>query len=268
MIGAPLSRRTTVIITLVSVALIIAAYFALSAWKHGINPSDKTVPSLAQLHGGWMNLWQVRKGEGRWFLIDLQASSLRFALGLALGATAGFFLGLLTGCYRTVHAAFVPVLSVLSNVPAMAMIAVYYIFVPRGHTMFVTMVAFGVLPVVVHGVRLAVQAIPPALLDTAYMRGASTFEVIAHVIVPQLLPRFVDLVILSSATAFMVLLGAEMSLGGGQGIGYRINNVMMKSEMSMIIPYLAVLAVSGIAIAYGLGAVQKWRFPWYNPEKR
>lgn len=268
MIGSPLSRRATVLITLASVLLMVAAYFALSEWKHGVNPTDKTIPNLGQLHDGWMQLWKDRMGEGRWFLIDLKASGLRFAAGLTIGVTAAFFLGLFTGCYQAGHAAFLPILSPLSSIPAMAMIAVYYIFVPSGHLMFVSMIALGILPSVEQGVRLAVRAIPPGLLDTAYMRGASTFEVIAHVIVPQVLPRFVDLVVMASAGAMLILLGSEMSIGGGEGIGYRIKLVMMKSEMSMIMPYLAVLALAGIAIAYGLGAFQKRRFAWYNPEKR
>lgn len=268
MIGSPLSRRTTVFITLVSVALIVIAYFALSEWKHAVNPTDKTIPNLGQLHDGWIQLWKERMGEGRWFLIDLEASGLRFASGLAIGVSAAFFLGLFTGCYQAGYAAFLPVLSPLSSIPAMAMIAVYYIFVPSGHLMFVSMIALGILPSVEQGVRIAVRSIPPGLLDTARMRGASTFEVIAHVIVPQVLPRFVDLVILASAGAMLILLGSEMSIGGGEGIGYRIKLVMMKSEMSMIVPYLVVLAAAGIAIAYGLGAVQQRAFPWYNPEKR
>lgn len=268
MIGSPLSRRATVLITLASLVLIVIAYFALSEWKHAVNPTDKTIPNLSQLHDGWMQLWKDRMGEGRWFLIDLKASGLRLACGLAIGVSVAFFLGLFTGCYQAGYAAFLPVLSPLSSIPAMAMIAVYYVFVPSGHLMFISMIAFGILPSVEQGVRLAVRSIPPGLLDTARMRGASTFEVIACVIVPQVLPRFVDLTVLAFAGAMLILLGSEMSIGGGEGIGYRIKLVMMKSEMSMIVPYLAVLALAGIAFSYAMGFLQKRAFRWYNPEKR
>ncbi len=268
MIGSPLSRRATVLITLASLVLIVIAYFALSEWKHAVNPTDKTIPNLAQLHDGWMQLWKDRMGEGRWFLIDLRASGLRLACGLAIGVSAAFFLGLFTGCYQAGYAAFLPVLAPLSSIPAMAMIAVYYVFVPSGHLMFVAMIAFGILPSVEQGVRLAVRSIQPGLLDTAYMRGASTFEVVAYVIVPQVLPRFIDLIVLAFAGAMLILLGSEMSIGGGEGIGYRIKLVMMKSEMSMIMPYLAVLALAGVLFAYAMGFLQKRKFRWYNPEKR
>jgi NitT/TauT family transport system permease protein len=267
-LGRPLHPRTTALITSVVVLAMVGAYFALSGWKHGINPADKTLPSLGQLATGFRELWRVRMGEGRWLLIDLSASATRFVLGMTLGSAVAFAIGLLTGCSRAGHAALLPPLAVLANVPATAMLAVYFIFVPTGQTMFVTMVALGILPSIAQGVHLAVREIKPERINTARMRGASPAEVVAHVIVPQVLPKFIDLVAHASGLALLILVASEMAIGGGEGIGYRIRLVMMKVEMAMILPYLVVLAGFGLAIQYALGAFQRWAFPWYLPGRK
>jgi NitT/TauT family transport system permease protein len=268
MLGRPLSPRASAMLAAASVALMVAGYFALSAWKHAGNPADKTVPTVAQLLLGMGELWRVRQGEGRWLLIDLQASALRFGLGLSLGTAAAFGIGLATGCYRAAQAALSPPLVALGSVPATAMLAVYFIFVPTGHPMFVTMVALGILPGLAQGVHLAVRDIRPERINTARMRGANAAEIALHVLVPQVLPRLVDLVIQASGLALLILVASEMAIGGGEGIGYRIRLLMMKVEMAMILPYLVILAGAGLAIGHGLAAAQRALFPWYQAGRR
>ena len=268
MFGRPLRPGTTALLTAATVLAMVVIYLWLSDWKHGQNPSDKTIPSLSQLQAGLHELWRDRAGEGRWMVIDLRASALRFGLGLALGAVVAFGVGLATGCWQAAHAVLLPPLSVLGNVPATAMLAVYFIFIPTGHTMFVAMVALGVLPSLSQGVHLAVRDIKPERINTARMRGASDAEVVLHVIVPQVLPRLVDLVIHASGLALLILVASEMAIGGGEGIGYRIRLLMMKVEMAMILPYLVALAAAGLAISHSLAAAQRWVFPWYQPGRR
>lgn len=265
MLGKPLHPRTTALVTGVAVLLIIVLYALLSHYKHEVNPADKTIPDLGQLSRGVQELWRDRMGEGRWLVIDVEASALRFLIGMTVGSLVAFAIGLLTGCADGANAALRPPLAVLANVPATAMLAVYFIFVPTGHPMFITMVSLGILPSIAQGVHLAVRDIRPGRLNTARMRGASTSELVVHVIIPQILPKFLDLIADASGLGLLILVASEMAMGGGQGIGYRIRLVMMKVEMAMIVPYLVVLAGTGLLIHHGLAALQRRAFPWYAP---
>ncbi len=264
MLGKPLSWRASAIITIASALLILVAYFALSAWKHDVNPTDKTVPTLGQMQAGIAALWLDRPGEGRWALIDMKAGAERFAAGLALGSALAFSLGLLTGCFKKGYYAFLPLLAVLGNVPTTAMLSVYYMFIKSNDMLYVALVAAAILPAMEQGVRLAVGDIRPEQINTARMRGASTVEIILHVIVPQILPRFVDHLMAASAAALTMLVCFEMVVGGGEGIGYRIRLVMMKLEMSQVIPYLVILACAGIINVKVLEGLQRLAFPWYQ----
>lgn len=264
MLGKPLGTRAGRIITIFSVLAIVIAYFALSSWKHGISPTDKTIPTLTQMVTGVGQLLKDRPGEGRWMLIDMRASAERFAAGLALGSVLAFWIGLVTGCYKKGYAAFLPLLVVLGNVPATAMLSVYYMLIKSNDMIYVALVASTILPALEQGVRLAVRDIRPEQINTARMRGASTLEIVLYVIIPQVLPRFVDCLAAASASGLTMLVGFEMVIGGGEGIGYRIRLVMMKLEMSQVIPYLAILAFAGIINVKLLEALQRRAFSWYK----
>jgi NitT/TauT family transport system permease protein len=133
--------------------------------------------------------------------------------------------------------------------------------------MYVTMIAFGVLPTLAQSVHLAVRDIPMENLDKALTLGASPSEVPLTVVLPQILPRVIDGVRLQIGPALVYLIAAEM-VCGDIGFGYRIRLQSRLLNMSLVYPYLALLAGFGFLMDGGLRMLVRRCCPWYAGSAR
>jgi NitT/TauT family transport system permease protein len=133
--------------------------------------------------------------------------------------------------------------------------------------MYVTMIAFGVLPTLALSTYLAVKEFPDELQFKAYTLGASHFEVIWHIIGRYVLPRLLDGVRLMIGPALVYLIAAEM-LVASLGFGYRIRIEGKLQNMSVVYPYLALLAAFGFGMDSGLRWLQRWLCPWFEQHRQ
>lgn len=263
MIRQPIARSTSILLGILSLVLLVAAYDWLSVRQHRKNPQDTTIPSWSQIGQGITQAVEVNKRSGeRWIVVDARASATRYFLGLALGATAALILGLAMGCLTPVEAFGHPPLALLAQVPPTAALAVFFVLVGTGQEMYVAMIAFGILPALAQTVYLAVKAFPEELQFKSYTLGASHAEVIFSIILRQVLPKLFDALRLAIGPALVYLIAAEMVVGD-VGFGYRIRLQSKLLNMSVVYPYLAVLAGFGFSMDFLLRWLQRLLCPWY-----
>ena len=113
---------------------------------------------------------------------------------------------------------------------------------------------------------LAVKEFPNELQYKAYTLGASHLEVIWTIIFRQVLPRLIDGVRLMIGPVMVFLIAAEM-LVGDVGFGYRIRLQSKLLNMSVVYPYLAMLAAFGFGMDYALQLLQRWWSPWFEKKQ-
>ncbi len=262
MIRRPIQPATEWALGLVSVALILLAYTWLAHRQKQVNPTDTTIPTWSQLGEGvkQLSLPNPRSGE-RWLVEDLRASGARLGLGLAAGVFGGIALGMLMGCLRPAEAFFHPPLAFLSQVPPTAALAVFFVLAGTGQFMFVSMIAVGILPALAMTVFIAVKEFPEELQYKAYTLGASHIEVVWNILSRQVLPRLIDAVRLSIGPALVYLIAAEMVVGD-VGFGYRIRLQSKLLNMSVVYPYLALLAGFGFVADGVLSRLRRRWCPW------
>ena len=263
MLRQPIRTRWTVSLGVISVLVLLAGYTGISRLQHRKNPNDTTIPTWRQLGEGVEKFLEVnpRSGE-RWLAVDARATARRLFLGLFFGILGAVILGLLMGCFATVEALLVPPLSLLAKVPPTAALAVFFVLVGTDTEMYVAMIAFGILPVLAQSIYLAVRDMPAELLYKAYTVGASNTELIWNIIVRAILPRLIDSVRLQIGPAMVYLIAAEM-VCGDVGFGYRIRLQSRLLNMNVVYPYIAMLAVFGFAMDYGLRLLQRAGCPWH-----
>jgi len=207
-----------------------------------------------------------RSGE-RWLLVDVKATGSRLFLGLFLGMTGAILAGLLMGCFGAFEAFLLPPLSLLAKVPPTAALAVFFVLVGTNLKMFVAMVAFGILPTLAQTVYLSVREVRIEFLYKASTLGASQVELIWEVIVKTVLPQLIDAVRLQIGPAMVYLIAAEMVVGD-VGFGYRIRLQSRLLNMSVVYPYLTVLAAFGFGMDFILASLQRFMCPWYERHSR
>lgn len=264
MIRRPIRQTTRVVLGLLSVFTLLLGYTWLSHRQHVANPKDTTIPSWSQLKTGIVKAVEPNHRSGdRWLLVDAQATGYRLALGLFWGITGSLTLGILMGCFPKIEAFLYPPLSFFAKIPPTAAVAVFMVMAGLGTSMYVSMIAFGILPTMAIAIYLTVKSFPDELQFKAYTLGASHGEVICAIIFKFVLPKLIETTRLMIGPAMVYLIAAEMVFGD-VGFGYRIRLQSKLLDMSVVYPYLALLAVFGYAMDFSLRRMEIWLCPWHQ----
>jgi len=297
MIGRKISRRAGLVCAAVSVAVLLAAYAAISFVQHQRNPNDRTIPTWGQLWEGMVflceqprqaesdasdllaaalagtgmeNRQQTRERgflEGRILWEASKATLGRLAGGLSLGVIGGVIVGVLMGCFLKIDASVAPAMYFASRIIPTAAMPIFFKLAGIEFEMYVAMITFGSMPIVTLTVSGYVQEFPNELRHKAYTLGASNAEVITTAIFPYVLPKVIDLAILMIGPALVYLIAAEQIVAG-EGFGYRIRVLTKATRFEAVYPLIVILTVYAGAITYGLKLLQRALCPWYKLKGR
>jgi NitT/TauT family transport system permease protein len=267
-IGSPLSPAVRLALAVAGVAVVVAAY-ELYIHRHqlgGGNP--RFSPGLGQLWTAFQELTDVDpRSQTVPFWNDTRASLCILAKGLGIGIAISVALGILMGVLSTVHAMCSPVVSAIAKIPPTAMIALFMVvFGVTGDSFKVALIAFGISPTLALGVSLVARAVPKNTIVKAYSLGASTFDVIARAIVPQILPQVIDMIRLAVGPAWIYLIAAEY-INASEGIGHGIVLSQRMVRIDHILVYVIWLAILGTVIDLAFHALSRLVAPWAAARK-
>lgn len=256
-------RGWRVLLGMLPFALLLAAYLLASTARHADNPNDKILPTLEAMSGAVQQAaLQPDRRTGRYLLWADTASSLRrLGLGLGIATAIGLTLGLLIGVIPVCKALAAPLIAALSLVPPMALLPILFIVFGLGELSKVVLIVIGVAPFLVRDTALAIDALPREQFVKAQTLGATTWQLMLRIALPQALPRLCDALRLAIGPAFLFLISAE-AISAEEGLGYRIFLVRRYLAMDTILPYVLWIT----ALAWALDAVLAYgarrAFPW------
>ena len=252
-------------IVLGALPFIIAAalYLVFSALRLADNPNDKLLPSLATLGNGVARFaWQRDKVSGDILLwTDTWWSLRRMLLGLSLATLTGLVFGIANGLIPYLRASLQPFVNVICVIPPMAVLPILFIVFGLEETSKVALIMIGVAPFLMRDLALRVEDLPNEQLIKAQTLGASTWQIILRVVLPQVLPRLIDGVRLSLGPAWLFLIAAE-AIAAQNGLGFRIFLVRRYLSMDVILPYVAWITFLAALSDYLLRLLSRRAFPW------
>ncbi|MDH0748529.1 ABC transporter permease [Pseudomonas sp. GD03842] len=253
------------ILVILPFALLLFAYFTGSATRLTENPNDKLLPSAVQMTEAIKRVAVVPDTRtGEYLLWQDTASSLqRLGVGLAISAVVGLCLGIASGVLPLFGAPLSPLLTVLSMVPPLAILPILFIVFGLGELSKVMLIVIGITPVLARDLEQRAREIPVELLIKAQTLGASTWTLILRVVLPQLLPRLLISLRLVLGSAWLFLIAAE-AIASTDGLGYRIFLVRRYLAMDVIVPYVVWITLLAWLMDWGLKALTRKAFPWYE----
>ncbi|MFC7053293.1 ABC transporter permease [Hansschlegelia quercus] len=245
------------------IAIAIAAYLIASDARLAANPGDKIMPAISSFYAAMARLiGRVDPTAGQpLFWYDTWLSLARLGAGLGISAAIGLVLGVLIGFIPYLRATFDPIVAALSLIPPLAVLPILFIAFGLGEASKIILIIFGVAPVMVRDMVLSVSAIPREQIIKAQTLGASTWQMILDVVLPQVLPRLIDTVRLSLGAAWLFVIAAEAITAEG-GLGYRIFLVRRYLAMDVILPYVVWITLLAFLLDYGLRKLSAYAFPW------
>jgi NitT/TauT family transport system permease protein len=205
--------------------------------------------------------------SGNYVMLGDTLSSLRrLGLGMLLAAVAGAWVGLNIGLFPGMRATGNAFIVFLSMVPPLAVLPILFISLGVGELSKVALIFIGVFPVIARDLAGTVQRLPREQITKALTLGASQFDLVYRVVLPQLLPRLIEGVRLSLGAGWLFLIAAE-AIASDDGLGYRIFLVRRYLAMDVIIPYVLWITALGFAFDWLLRLALRRLFPWHMAGK-
>lgn len=250
---------------IVPFALLLVLYVAASSARLAENPDDKLLPAFSTIGESVYRLaFEENKRSGVILLWGDTASSLsRLAWGVGVSALAGLVFGVLNGVIPYIRANLSPLVTFLSLIPPMAILPILFIVFGLGELSQVMLIVIGITPFLIRDLQQRVLEIPSEQLIKAQTLGASTWQIILRVVLPQVLPRLIDAVRLSLGAAWLFLIAAE-AIASTDGLGYRIFLVRRYLSMDVILPYVVWITFLAFVIDFLLKKISLWSFPWFH----
>ncbi len=242
---------------------VIAIYIIASNARLAIEPNDKLMPGFASFYAAMLRLGTTLDIATKQYLLwwDTWLSLWRLVVGLGLAAILGLVLGIIVGFIPYLRAMFEPFFAAFSLIPPLAVLPILFIIFGLGEASKIVLIVFGIAPFIIRDVMLRVSAIPTEQIIKAQTLGASTWQMITGVVLPQVMPRLIDSVRLSLGAAWLFVIAAEAITAEG-GLGYRIFLVRRYLAMDVILPYVAWITLLAFLMDYGLRKLAAAAYPW------
>ncbi len=243
--------------------LLLFAYLAGSQIRLHDNPTDKLLPAPATIAAAVKSLaFEEDLRTGTILLwADTAASMRRLGIALLISAGFGMVFGVALGAIPCIRATLAPFIAALSMIPPLAVLPILFIVLGLGELAKVVLIVIGTAPVIVRDLALRAEELPTEQLIKAQTLGASTWQVILRVILPQLWPRLIDALRLQLGCAWLFLIAAE-AIASTEGLGYRIFLVRRYLAMDIILPYVFWITFLAFAMDWLLRRVRSAAFPW------
>ena len=248
--------------------LILAVYLFSSDARLAANPDDKLLPSFSSF-GDAIETYAFeedpRTGE-HLLWNDTFASLERIGIALAISAAIGLVLGIVIGVIPYAGASFGPVVAGISMIPPLAILPILFIVLGLGETAKIALIVIGVAPVIVRDLALRVGELPSEQMIKAQTLGASTWQIILRVVLPQSWPRLIDSLWLTLGSAWLFLIAAE-AIASTEGLGYRIFLVRRYLAMDVILPYVVWITLLAFFMDWLLRKARAYASPWMEMGK-
>jgi len=247
------------------VALLLV-YVLASQWRLADNPDDKLLPSLGAI-GAAIRSYAFEEDlrSGRILLwADTWASLRRIGLALLISAAIGLVVAIAIGVVPRLRALFAPLLSTVAMIPPLAVLPILFIALGLDETSKVALIVIGIAPVIARDLALKIGELPAEQLIKAQTLGASTWQLITRVVLPQVWPRLIDALCLTLGSAWLFLIAAE-AIASTEGLGYRIFLVRRYLAMDVILPYVAWITLLAVASDWLLRRLRATAFAWAEP---
>ena len=243
--------------------VLIGVYLMASHIRAAANADDKLLPTptvLAETMHSYAFEEDVRSGSVL-FWVDTLASLERLFIALALSAAIGLVFGVVVGVIPLVRATLAPFVAALSMIPPLAVLPILFIVLGLGEVAKITLIVIGVTPVIVRDLALRAGELPSEQLIKAQTLGASTWQLIVRVVLPQIWPRLIDSLRLTLGAAWLFLIAAE-AIASTEGLGYRIFLVRRYLAMDVILPYVVWITLLAFATDWLLKWIRAQACPW------
>ncbi|MBD2256690.1 nitrate ABC transporter permease [Pseudanabaena sp. FACHB-2040] len=193
------------------------------------------------------------KGIGWLLLTSLRRVLLGFAIGSAIAIPLGIVIGLSEVTSRAVD----PFIQILKPVSPLAWLPLGLALLKNSEKTALFVIAITSIWPTLINTKFGVHNVDQSYLDVSRTLGASRWRTLTKVILPAAAPYIVSGLRISIGIAWLVIVAAEI-LVGGSGIGYFVWNEWNNLKITSIIVAILVIGLVGLVLDRLFGLLQAW----------
>jgi sulfonate transport system permease protein len=191
----------------------------------------------------------------------IAASTLRVALGFALGASAGLLLGALVALHRGARGVLDPSLQALRSIPSLAWVPLLLLWFGIDELPKLVLIAIGAFFPVYTGVTSGFAGVDRKLVEVGLLYRLAPPTLVARVLLPAALPAILTGLRNGLSLAWMFMVAAEL-IAASRGLGYLLSDGRETSRADIVLAAIVLLALLGKLSDMAMLALERRLLAW------
>ncbi|MBV8882921.1 MAG: ABC transporter permease [Chroococcidiopsidaceae cyanobacterium CP_BM_RX_35] len=187
----------------------------------------------------------------------------RVFLGFFIGSILATILGSLTGYSRLLHQLLDPLLQALRNIPSLAWVPLFILWMGIYETSKITLIAVGVFFPVYLSLMSAIQGVDRKLVEVGKIYRLNGFQLIRRVFLPATLPEYIVGLRSGLGLGWMFVVAAEI-IGANQGLGFLLTDGETTGRPDIVIASILLFAILGKLSDLGVVVIGKRLLKWQD----
>lgn len=188
-------------------------------------------------------------------------SLFRVFAGFVLGAMVGIPLGYAMGLSDWFRGWFDPIVEFMRPVPPLALIPLVIIWAGIGEAGKVILLFLAALWIMAISARAGVSGVRISKVHAAYSLGASKWQILRHVIIPNSLPEIFTGARVAMGVCWGTVVAAEL-VAAEKGAGMMIMVASKFQNTDIVLMGIILIGVIGFAIDILMRRAERWLVPW------
>ncbi|MEL6435318.1 MAG: ABC transporter permease subunit [Pseudomonadota bacterium] len=201
-------------------------------------------------------------GYKNFSLLEHLGSSLwRVIAGFVLGSIVGIPLGYAMGLSNWFRGWFDPIVEFMRPVPPLALIPLVIIWFGIGEEGKIILLFLAALWIMTIAARAGVSGVRISKIHAAYSLGASKWQILRHVIIPNSLPEIFTGARVAMGVCWGTVVAAEL-VAAEKGAGMMIVNASKFQLTDIVILGIILIGIIGYGIDVLMRMAEKYLVPW------
>lgn len=248
--------RKTILALVIPVIIIMIWFYTTTymAIPKGILP---TIPDVGQTFLEMLKSGQLES--------DIAVSISRVLKGYCISIVLGVTLGSLIGMYRPMKELFVPIITVIRQIPMIAWIPLIILWCGIGEVSKVVIIVLVAFFQILVNTQSGIESTPKGYIEVARLYKLGKWKTFIKVYLPHAIPQILVGLRLGLGGSWMAVVAAEL-IAATSGIGYRMSSARSNMQSNVVIVCMIVVGLVGVLMDRGIGVLFTALTPWIRIE--
>jgi sulfonate transport system permease protein len=197
---------------------------------------------------------------------DVLVSLSRVVKGYFVAAILGIVAGSVIGMSKTAKDLFLPIITVIRQIPIIAWIPLIILWCGIGEESKVVIIVLAAFFPILVNTENGIEKTPEGMLEVARLYKLNPWKTFIKVYLPHALPHMLVGLRLGLGVAWMAVVASEL-IAASSGIGYRMSDARSLMMADVVIVCMLVVGIIGVVMDKLIGVIFGMFTPWEKLKK-